>query len=130
MNKILVVDDEASMRMLYADELAEEGYEVITHGESRGILDLIKRETPDLILLDIRLGEHSGLDILQDMRNTYYDLPIILCTACSDLKYDLKSPAADYYVVKSSSLEGLKRKIRMALETEATLTPTGAPQDR
>jgi DNA-binding response OmpR family regulator len=77
---------------------------------------LIKKKQPDLVVLDIRLGCDSGLDLLVDIRNTYYNLPVILCTAYSTFKYDLKSIAADYYVVKSSDLDELKNKIKMALE--------------
>ncbi|MCK4788702.1 MAG: hypothetical protein KAV87_33475, partial [Desulfobacteraceae bacterium] len=68
---------------------------------------------------------YDGLDLLQDIRNTYYDLPVILCTAYYDYKYDLKSIAADYYVVKSSNMKNLKAKIRMAIEgCEQLLTET------
>ncbi len=116
MHKILVVDDEKSIQMLYADELTKEGYEVISSGDGSRLLELIEQETPDLIVLDIRLGEFSGLDLLQDIRNTNYDLPVILCTAYSTFKYDIKSIAADYYVDKSSDLDELKHKIKTALE--------------
>jgi len=68
-------------------------------------------------VLDIKLGENDGLDLLQDIRNTYYDLPVVMCTAYPDFKYDLKSIAADYYVVKSSDLRELKEKVKMAFES-------------
>jgi DNA-binding response OmpR family regulator len=118
MNKILVVDNDESIQMLYAEELTEEGYDVITCGDGCQLLDLIEKEKPDLIVMDIRLGEHNGLDLLQHVRNTYYNLPVILCTAYPIYKYDLKSIAADYYVVKSSNLQELKFKIKMGLEGE------------
>ena len=66
--------------------------------------------------MDIKLGKINGLDLLQGIRNTYYNLPVILCTAYPAFKYDLKSVAADYYVVKGSDLSELKLKIKMALE--------------
>jgi len=116
MHKILVVDDEKSIQMLYADELTKEGYDVISSGDGSRLLELIEEESPDLIVLDIRLGEFNGLDLLQDIRNTNYNLPVILCTAYSAFKYDIKSIAADYYVVKSSDLDELKHKIKTALE--------------
>ena len=53
---------------------------------------------------------------MQKIRNTYYDLPVILCTAYPDYKNDLRSIAADYYVLKSPDLSELKQKIRMAIE--------------
>lgn len=123
MNRVLVVDDEKAIRMLYADELTEEGYDVIATGDGSGLMALIEQKRPDLVLLDIKLGEEDGLDLLQDIRNTYYDLPVVMCTAYPDFKYDLKSIAADYYVVKSSDLRGLKAKIKMALEGGEQLPP-------
>jgi len=116
MNRILIVDDEESIQILYADELTEEGYEVATSGDGSRLMELIGQKRPDLILLDIRLGECNGLDLLQDIRNTYHNLPVILCTAYPSFKYDIKSIAADYYVVKSSDFKELKLKIKMALE--------------
>ena len=103
MNRILVVDDEESFQVLYADELTEEGYEVITIGDGSKLMEVIEQKRPDLVLLDIKLGKYDGLDLLQDIRNAYYDLPVILCTAYYDFRYDLKSIAADYYVIKSQN---------------------------
>ena len=116
MKKILIVDDEDVIRMLYGEELEDEGYEVITTGSGRGLVELIDREKPDLIILDIKMAEHDGLDLLQDIRKEFYNVPVILCSAYSSYKGDLKSIAADYYVVKSADLSELKRKIKMALE--------------
>ena len=84
-------------------------------------MDIIRQKSPDVILLDIRLGAHNGLDLLQDIRNIYYDLPVILCSGLPLFKYDLKAIAADYYVVKSPNLIELKTKVKMALEA-------GSPQ--
>jgi DNA-binding response OmpR family regulator len=117
MNKILIVDDEESFRMLYYDELSEEGYSVFTLGDGSKLLEVIEQKRPDLIVLDLKLGEYDGLDILQDIRNRNYDMPVILCTAYPHFKQDLRSIAADYYVVKNSDLTELKLKIKMAIES-------------
>ena len=130
MHRILVVDDDKGIRMLYAEELADEGYEVITNDGDSQIIALIKEIDPDVIVMDIRLGKQSGLDLLQDIRNTYYNLPVILCTAYATFKYDLKSIAADYYVVKSSNLSELKSKIKWALESGTQLPPTPNHSER
>lgn len=116
MKRILIVDDEEVIRMLYGEELEDEGYDVITTGTGKGLIELIKQEKPDLIILDIKMAEHDGLDLLQDIRKEFYNVPVILCSAYSSYKGDLKSIAADYYVVKSADLSELKRKISMALE--------------
>ena len=116
MKRILVADDDESIQMLYVEEFTEEGYEVITCGDGSQIVDLIGQKRPDLIVMDIRLGNYSGLDLLQDIRNNDFNQPIILCTAYPTFKCDLKSIAADSFVVKSSDLEDLKVAIRKFAE--------------
>lgn len=116
MNKILIVDDNLAIRMLYTEELIEEGYDVVSYGDGKELIDVIKNETPDLVVLDLKLGEDSGLDVMQNIRNTYCNLPVILCTAYPALKCDLEKIGADYYVLKSSDMSDLKTKIKMALE--------------
>jgi len=120
MAKILVVDDEVTLCALFAEELSEEGYEVVFTSECRGLMEMIEQSAPDLILLDIRMGQYDGLDLLQNIRNVYYNMPVILFSAYSSFKYDLKSIAADSYVVKSADLTELKKKINMALEARVS----------
>lgn len=117
MAKILIVDDEENIRYLYAEELSAEGYEVITADSGYKLLERIEKERPDLIVLDIKMADYDGLDLLQDIRNKYYNLPVILCTAYDSYKGDVKSISADSYVVKSFDLTELKKKITQALET-------------
>jgi two-component system response regulator (stage 0 sporulation protein F) len=119
MAKILIVDDEEHIRFLYSEELTEAGYEVITADSGYKLLERIEEEKPDLVVLDIKMVDYNGLDLLQDIRNKYYDLPVVLCTAYDTFKEDMKSIAADYYVIKSFDLTELKNKIAMALEAGA-----------
>ncbi len=116
MARILIVDDEEHIRTLYALELEDEGYEVRALATGRGIAEEIEAFRPDAVVLDIKMVDVSGLDVLQQVRGRYYDLPVILCSAYGSHRGDLKSVAADYYVVKSSDLTELKAKIRLALE--------------
>ena len=117
MAKILIVDDEEGIRMLYAMELEDEGYDVITLPDGKNLLAIVEEESPDCIVLDIKMREYNGLDLLQQIRKRHYDLPVILNSAYSSFKVDLKAVAADYYVVKSSDLSELKEKLKIALET-------------
>nr|WP_272913390.1 response regulator [Desulfomonile tiedjei] len=117
MAKILIVDDEEGIRMLYSMELQDEGYDVITLPDGRELLSVVDRENPDCIILDIKMKDFNGLDLLQQIRKKHYDLPVILNSAYSSFKVDLKAVAADYYVVKSSDLRELKEKLKVALET-------------
>jgi DNA-binding response OmpR family regulator len=116
MPKILIVDDEEGIRMLYSMELEDEGYDVITLPDGKDLLLVIEKEAPDCIILDIKMREYNGLDLLQQIRKRHYDLPVILNSAYSSFKVDLKAVAADYYVVKSSDLGELKDKLKVALE--------------
>lgn len=114
--RVLVVDDEKHIRMLYKEELEAEGYTVATSDGQEAILEVIEREKPMVVVLDIKLGPNlSGLDLLQEIRGKDQDLPVILSTAYDSFQHDLKSIAADYYVVKSVELEELKNKVSMAM---------------
>ena len=113
---IILVEDESHMRFLYSEELADEGYNVLALFNGYYIVDIIKCEHPDLVILDIKLLDYDGLDLLSDIRNKYYDLPVILFTAYDTFKEDMKSIAADHYVIKSYDLTELKTKIAMILE--------------
>jgi two-component system response regulator (stage 0 sporulation protein F) len=116
MAKILIVDDEESIRLLYSEELASDGYEVALAEDGHRLVERIEEEKPDVIVLDIKMAGYNGLDLLQSIREKFYNMPVILCSAYSMFKGDLKSMAADYYVVKSSDLSELKKKIGQALE--------------
>lgn len=115
MSKILVVDDEKHIRMLYQEELEAEGYAVATSDGEEPILAVLDREEPDVVILDIKLGPRkSGLDLLQEIRGRDTHVPVILSTAYDSFQHDLKSIAADHYVVKSVDLSELKDKVRRA----------------
>jgi DNA-binding response OmpR family regulator len=111
MAKILVVDDERSIRALCAEELGEAGYDVITTGEGTEVMGLVSLERPDAVVLDIRMEDCDGLDLLQEIRNAHPSLPIILNTAYDSYREDVKSVAADFYVVKSYDLSELKSRL-------------------
>ena len=115
--KVLVVDDEKHIRMLYQEELETEGYTVATSNGEEDILEVIERENPQVVILDIKLGSNrSGLDLLQEIRSQNQELPVILSTAYDTFQHDLKSIAADYYVVKSVDLSELKSKVDLAMQ--------------
>jgi len=117
MTKILVVDDQEYLRLLYSEELTEAGYEVVTAEDGHRLIERIEREKPDLVILDINMADCNGLDLLHDIQNHFYDLPVILPTAYNTFKEDMKSIEADSYAVKSYDLTELKEKIAKALET-------------
>ncbi len=115
MAKILVVDDEDSIRLLYSEELAEEGHEVSTAASAAEAVAKLEEQTYDLVVLDIKLKNESGLDLLQTIVKERHEMPVILCTAFSCYKDDFSTWLADGYVVKSSDLTELKEEIKRVL---------------
>jgi DNA-binding response OmpR family regulator len=115
MTKLLVVDDESSIRLLYSQELADEGYEVVTAGAAAEAAQKLEEGSYDLVVLDIKLKNESGLDLLQKIVKERSDMPVILCTAFSCYKDDFSSWLADGYVVKSSDPQELKDEIKRVL---------------
>jgi DNA-binding response OmpR family regulator len=116
MAKIFVVDDEKYIRDLYALELSNEGYQVETTASCARLIEELEISKPNLIVLDIRLVEYDGLQILLEIREHFPDLPIIICSAYDSYRYDARTTAADAYVVKSFDFGELKMKIQRALE--------------
>jgi DNA-binding response OmpR family regulator len=112
MNKILIVEDEDALRLLYEEELAAEGYDVTTVRDAEGALDLLGRERFDLIVTDIRMPGRDGVELITQIVGLRKDIPIIINTAYQSYKDDFMTWAADAYVVKSSSLVELKARIK------------------
>jgi len=111
-----VVDDEPMVRNLLNRLLTMEGYEVTEVEDGQAALDLVGKEPPDLVLLDVMLPARDGLDILGDLRRTS-DVPVILLTARGDegdRVIGLKL-GADDYVVKPFSAAELSARIESVL---------------
>ena len=115
MKRIFVIDDDPSMRLLYEEELLEEGYDVISSGGENDVLQLIADQRPDLILLDLNLGAQNGLDLLQNIRGNFRTTPVILLTAYPAMKFQGKLSSVHACVTKNSDLTGLKQQIEKCL---------------
>ena len=116
MKRILIVEDEDALCLLYKEELAQEGYEVTTAGNAEEALAALKREPFDLIVTDIRMPGRDGVELITEIMGLRKDIPIIINTAYQSYKQDFMTWAADAYVVKSSSLVELKSKIKEILD--------------
>jgi len=115
MKRILVVDDEESIRFLYKEELEEEGYIVECAKNGQEALEMLSDFKPDLISLDIKMPVMDGIEALKRIRETERQLPIILCSAYGEYKQDLTTWASDAYVVKCADLTNFKSMIRKLL---------------
>lgn len=115
MKKILLVDDEESIHLLYREELEEEGYVVHSALSGEEALEKLSIIAPDLVILDINMPGMNGIDVLRRMKEINQNLPVILSSAYQEFKQDLASWASDDYIVKSSNLDELKSAVRKHL---------------
>jgi DNA-binding response OmpR family regulator len=115
MKKVLIVEDEENLLKLYKVELEEEGYSVAGAESGEEALKMSEQFEPDLVVLDIKLGDEEGLHVLSDLKHQKKDRPVILNTAYTHFKHDFSSWSADAYVVKSGDMTELKSKIRELL---------------
>ncbi len=110
--KILLVEDEKNLCLLYEEELKEAGYNVTAVLDADSALEKIKKHSYDLIITDIRMPGKNGIDLITQVMALRKDVPIIINTAYQSYKQDFMTWAADAYVVKSSSMAELKAKIK------------------
>ncbi|MBI4388699.1 MAG: response regulator [Nitrospinae bacterium] len=113
--KILVVDDEENIRLLYKEELEDEGYQVVLAANAEEAMDRINREQPDLITLDIKMPGMDGIEFLRKLKEEKRSVPVIRCSAYGSYKQDFRVWASDAYVVKSADLRELKMTIKEIL---------------
>lgn len=119
-NTVLVVDDDASQRRLIEFWLTEEGYAVLSATDGLTGLQLFEKESPSLVITDIRMPGMSGLDLLGRIKAANPDVPVILITAfgtVSDAVDAMKLGAADY-VLKPLNPDELKVGVQRALERQ------------
>jgi len=110
METVLVVDDDENVRLLLEVELTLEGYEVILTEGGLKALRKIKEETPDLVILDLKMPDINGLEVLRTIRKENKELPIIICTAYEKIKddYTIWSGRVAAFLTKPLDLENLK----------------------
>jgi CheY-like chemotaxis protein len=116
MAKILLVEDEKNVALLYAQALEEEGYAVVCAGDGRTAIQLVRSERPDLVIMDINLPEKmDGLESMSRILGDNKNIPVIINTGYSEYKDNFMSWAAEAYVLKSADLDPLLSAVRSAL---------------
>ena len=114
--RILVIDDEPAIRRFLRTSLSSQGYELVEVEAGQAAIDLVPREKPDLIILDLGLPDMDGLEVLQQLRRTSL-VPVIVLSVRSDETGKVKALdlGADDYVTKPFGMEELTARVRTAL---------------
>jgi two-component system response regulator AtoC len=122
--RILVIDDEKLIRWTLEQHLVKEGYEVVTADTAEKGLAIINDEAPDLVLLDNRLPEMTGLELLEKLNAQERGLMIIMITAYGLVETAVKAMklGAYDYISKPFNLEEITFVIRKALEAGSLRT--------
>ena len=132
MSKVMVVEDDASLREIYSIRVAAEGYEVVSAGDGEEALAVAVREKPDLILSDVMMPKISGFDMLDILRSTpeISHIKVVVMTALSadDQRQRGERLGADRYLVKSQvGIEDVVKTIHEVLGDNATAATPDAP---
>ncbi|MBI4715616.1 MAG: sigma-54-dependent Fis family transcriptional regulator, partial [Nitrospirae bacterium] len=118
MGRILVVDDEKGMRDLLTIMLRREGYEVTAAESGEEALEMVRKESFDLVISDIRMRKVSGLDVLREVKGSFPDTAVIMITAfaSSETAVEAMKEGAYDYISKPFDVEAVKITIRRAME--------------
>ena len=139
MTKILLVEDDKSLREIYGVRLLAEGYDIISAGDGEEALAMAIKDRPNLILSDVMMPKISGFDMLDILRSTTEtkDIKVIMMTALSSEEQRQRGVAlgADRYLVKSQvGIEDVVRTVHEILSdapvsgpAPLTSTPTSVP---
>ena len=127
MTKILTVEDDKEISRLVADFLRENGYEVIAVFDGLKVCEIIERDRPDLVLLDLMLPYKNGDMVLSDIRKSS-SVPVIIVSAkeTTQNKIDLLRLGADDYMTKPFDMEEMLARI----ESNIRRNSFGSPDDK
>lgn len=114
--RILVVDDEASIRRILETRLKMVGYEVITAADGEEAVEAYQKHNPDLVILDVMMPKMDGYGVTREIRKTS-ETPIIILTALGDVSERITGLelGADDYVIKPFSPKELEARVKAVL---------------
>ena len=114
--KILVADDEASIRRILETRLKMVGYDVVTAEDGEEAVEVFNKTNPDLVVLDVMMPKMDGYGVTREIRRTS-DVPIIILTALGDVSERITGLelGADDYVIKPFSPKELEARVKAVL---------------
>ena len=136
MTKILIVDDEQLIRETLTMILLEKGYTVITAKDGTSGIEIFQTEQPDMVILDIRLPDMNGLDVLKRMKKENGDISVIMITAYHDMETTIQAMRfqAYEYIHKpidanelESTVDKVAENIRADRRSKTIILPDNPP---
>ncbi len=111
MSKLLIVDDESDIREFAKNFFKKRGIEVLTSSGGRKAIEIIATDNPDLVLLDVRMEEMSGLEALRELRSNNNKTKVIMVTGVEDEETirEVNALGVITYIHKPLILEELER---------------------
>ena len=127
--RILVVDDEASIRRILETRLKMAGYDVVTAEDGEEAVELFNKTNPDIVILDVMMPKMDGYGVTREIRRVS-DIPIIILTALGDVSERITGLelGADDYVIKPFSPKELEARVKAVLRRTVSkdiTVPTG-----
>src|SRR6476659_7748621 len=132
MPKLLVIDDEESVRYSFRYVFGSDDLEVLAAENAAQGLDLIRAQEPDVIVLDLHLPDRSGLDIFEEIKALDARRPVAFITAhgTTDTAIEAMKRGAFDYLIKPLDLEQMSRLLERAFEAARLMRePAALPDD-
>ncbi len=121
--KVLIVEDEARMRILISDYLKREGFEILEAGDGQEALDVFEQNDVDIVVLDIMLPKYDGWAVCRNIRKSS-NVPVVMLTARSEESDELFGfeLGADEYITKPFSPKILVARIKALLSRTSPIS--------
>lgn len=129
MYRIVIIEDDPIMRKLLSKELTPDGYECIMAPNAAAGLKACREDRPDMVLLDVHLPDHNGLDVCRNLKSdpALRHIPVLIITgeaSAVDKRIEGLEAGADDYILKPFSPKELARRIRNIMR--AGTKPSGS----
>lgn len=116
--KILIVEDDVTLRTSLADRFKEAGFTVLEAGDAHEVLALLGREQPKAIVLDLILPVQDGISLLEELRASGYTMPVVILSnllGTGSLHADAERLGAQFFTKSATTLDQIVEAVRTSI---------------